>query len=105
MKVPKGFRFAGIHAGIKPVRRDLALVVSDQDAVLAACLTANAAAAAPVLETRPRVPCTHARAVLVNSGNANALTGDAGVEDARKLQGAVAQALGVEPAAVFSAST
>ena len=75
MKVPVGFRFAGAHAGLKPVRRDVALVVSDTPAVAAGCFTQNRAAAAPVIDARARVPSSTMRAVVINSGNANALTG------------------------------
>jgi acetylglutamate kinase len=104
-KLPKGFRFAGVHAGIKPIRKDLALIVSEKDAALAACLTLNAAAAAPVIDCRPRTPYARARAIVINSGNANALTGKVGLEDVRQVHGAVAKALKLEAEQVFSAST
>ena len=73
----QGFRFAGLHAGIKPARKDLALVVSDVPASAAGCFTINRAQAAPVQDAQPRLPATGVRAVLINSGNANALTGPA----------------------------
>ena len=81
MKIPKGFRFGGVAAGLKPDRRDVALVVSDHPAAAAGVFTVNRAAAAPVQDARGRVPAEGVRAVLVNSGNANALTGAAGLED------------------------
>ena len=93
MKMPKGFRYSGIHAGIKPVRRDLALIVSDVPAAAAGCFTQNKAQAAPVIDAAPRLPAAAVRAVVVNSGNANALTGEAGIEDARELMRSVAGAL------------
>jgi acetylglutamate kinase len=105
MKVPAGFRFAGAHAGLKPVRRDVALVVSEVPAVAAGCFTQNLAAAAPILDARPRLPSASVRAVVVNSGNANALTGDAGVADVVAIRGAFASALGVPAEQVFTAST
>jgi acetylglutamate kinase len=70
MKVPIGFRFAGAHAGLKPVRRDVALVVSEVPATAAGAFTKNLAAAAPILDARPRVPSTSMRAIMINSGNA-----------------------------------
>jgi acetylglutamate kinase len=90
---------------LKPVRRDFALVLSETPCVLAACLTQNAAAAAPVLDCRPRVPAAQARAIVINSGNANALTGTEGVEDTRRINAAVAEALGCPASHVFAAST
>ncbi|MCK6589478.1 MAG: bifunctional glutamate N-acetyltransferase/amino-acid acetyltransferase ArgJ, partial [Polyangiaceae bacterium] len=105
MKMPKGFRYAGIHAGIKPVRRDLALIVSDAPAAAAGCFTQNKAQAAPVIDAEARLPKTGLRAVVVNSGNANALTGNPGLLDARALMRGVAEALGVKADDVVSAST
>ncbi|HET9593929.1 MAG TPA: bifunctional glutamate N-acetyltransferase/amino-acid acetyltransferase ArgJ, partial [Anaeromyxobacteraceae bacterium] len=105
MRIPRGFRFAGAAAGLKPQRRDVALVVSDVPAAAAGVFTRNRAAAAPVQDARPRVPAEGMRAVLVNSANANALTGPKGLEDVQALRGAVAQALGVQKRAVLTAST
>ncbi|HUS31576.1 MAG TPA: bifunctional glutamate N-acetyltransferase/amino-acid acetyltransferase ArgJ [Kofleriaceae bacterium] len=105
MKVPIGFRFSGAHAGLKPVRRDVALIVSDVPAVAAGCFTQNLAAAAPILDARPRVPSAAIRAVLVNSGNANAMTGPAGVADVVAIREALGTALGVGADAVLTAST
>ncbi|HET7754105.1 MAG TPA: bifunctional glutamate N-acetyltransferase/amino-acid acetyltransferase ArgJ [Anaeromyxobacteraceae bacterium] len=105
MKIPKGFRFAGVSCGIKPQRRDLALVVSDVPAAAAGMFTVNKAAAAPILDARPRVPAEGMRAVVANSGNANALTGPQGIEDVSVIRGAAAQALGIQKRAVLTAST
>ena len=105
MKIPKGFRFSGVAVGLKPQRRDVALVVSDVPAAAAGLFTVNKAAAAPVMDARDRVPAEGMRAVLVNSGNANALTGPRGLEDVANLRGAVADALGVQKRAVLTAST
>ncbi len=105
MKIPKGFRFAGVACGIKPQRRDLALVVSDVPAAGAGLFTVNRAAAAPVLDARERVPAEGIRAVLVNSGNANALTGPHGLEDVANLRASLAQALGLQKRAILTAST
>ena len=105
MKIPKGFRFGGVHCGLKPQRRDLALIVSDHPAAAAGVFTINKAAAAPVLDARGRVPAEGIRAVVVNSGNANALTGQAGLDDVTVIRAAVADALGVQKRAVLTAST
>ncbi|BDG04237.1 bifunctional glutamate N-acetyltransferase/amino-acid acetyltransferase ArgJ [Anaeromyxobacter oryzae] len=105
MKIPKGFRFGGVHCGLKPSRRDLALVVSDHPAAAAGVFTINKAAAAPVLDARSRVPAEGMRAILANSGNANALTGPAGLDDVAVIRSAVADALGVQKRAVLTAST
>src|SRR5512138_1012257 len=105
MRIPKGFRFGGVPCGLKPQRRDVALVVSDVPAAAAGVFTQNRASAAPVLDARPRVPAEGMRAVLVNSGNANALTGPGGLDDVQALRAAVAQALGIQKRAVLTAST
>jgi acetylglutamate kinase len=105
VRIPKGFRFGGVAAGLKPQRRDLALVVSDHPAAAAGVFTVNRAPAAPVLDARTRVPAEGMRAILANSGNANALTGPAGLDDVAVIRGAVADALGVQKRAVLTAST
>jgi len=105
LKVPRGFRFGGVHCGLKPQRRDLALVVSDHPAAAAGVFTQNKAAAAPIQDARPRVPAEGMRAILANSGNANALTGPAGLDDVSVIRSAVADALGIQKRAVLTAST
>jgi acetylglutamate kinase len=105
MRIPKGFRFGGVACGIKPQRRDLALVVSDHPAAAAGVFTVNKAAAAPVIDGRPRVPAEGMRAVVVNSGNANALTGPGGLDDVGVIRGAVADAIGVQKRSILAAST
>src|ERR1700759_64127 len=105
MQLPQGFRYAGVHAGLKPVRRDVALVASDVPAACAGRFSTNLAAAAPIVDARTRVPSAAIRAVVVNSGNANALTGAAGLADVVAIRTAVATALGAEPAHVLTAST
>ncbi|HYS81019.1 MAG TPA: bifunctional glutamate N-acetyltransferase/amino-acid acetyltransferase ArgJ [Anaeromyxobacteraceae bacterium] len=105
MKIPKGFRFSAAAAGLKPQRRDVALVVSDVPAAAAGVFTQNRAAAAPVQDARARVPAEGMRAVLLNSGNANALTGPGGQDDVSVLRTGVADALGIQKRAVLTAST
>jgi glutamate N-acetyltransferase / amino-acid N-acetyltransferase len=105
--LPEGFRAAGTACGIKPSGKDdLGLLVCDAPApVSAARFTASATPAAPVLLTRERCRVDALRAVLVNSGCANAATGGRGLDDAAKTQGAAALAVGADPAAVALAST
>ncbi|HEX4564613.1 MAG TPA: bifunctional glutamate N-acetyltransferase/amino-acid acetyltransferase ArgJ [Solirubrobacteraceae bacterium] len=105
--LPRGFRAAGVACGIKPSGRpDLGLLLCDAPhAVSAARFTASGTPAAPVLLTRERCRLHALRAVLANSGCANAATGTRGLDDAAKTQGAAAVALGVDPAVVALAST
>ncbi len=105
--LPEGFRAAGVAAGIKVSGRpDVGLLVCDsQSPVSAARFTATATPAAPVLLSRERSRLGALRAVLANSGCANAATGRRGLEDAAKTQGAAALAVGVDPAEVALAST
>ena len=105
MKIPKGFRFSGAASGLKPQRRDVALIVSDVPAAAAGVFTRNRACAAPVLDARPRVPAEGMRAVLANSGNANALTGPGGLDDVSVIRSATADALCIQKRAVLTAST
>jgi len=102
----RGFAACGISAGIKRGRKpDLALVVSTAPATAAAVFTRNRVQAAPVLLSSSRVRRGSARAVLINSGCANCLTGRAGLEDARRITGRVAQQLGIPADEVLVAST
>jgi acetylglutamate kinase len=103
--VPKGFRYAGINAGIKAARRDLALIVSDAPCAAAGCFTVNKACASPVRVAAARLPRDGIFAVVANSGNANALTGPDGERDVLDIERAVAQAIGAKEDAVLSAST
>lgn len=102
---PKGFRFSGVACGIKPHRPDLALVVSDSDAACAGAFTVNRARAAPVQDADARLPAERIRAVVINSGNANALTGPEGLQAVKTVLEATAAALGISADQVVSAST
>jgi glutamate N-acetyltransferase/amino-acid N-acetyltransferase len=105
---PRGFRAAAARAGIKPGARgnDLALVVSDRPAIAAGTFTTNRVQAAPVVWSRRIARGRHrVRAVVVNSGNANACTGSAGERATRSTAAAVAAALACTPREVLVAST
>ena len=101
-----GFAASGVSAGIKRGKKlDLALVVSDAPATAAGVFTTNAVQAAPVQLSRARLRGGRARAVLINSGNANCLTGARGLRDAQALGQDVADALGIHEHHVLLAST
>ena len=89
---PLGFRAAGVAAGIKPERLDLALRGGRPACAAAGVFTTNLAQAAPVLVSREHLASGRARAVVVNAGCANAGTGDAGLADAREMAALAARA-------------
>lgn len=101
-----GFRFAGIACGIKKEQRlDLGAIVADAACPVAAVLTRNRVRAAPVDLCAQRLGAPHARAFLVNSGNANAATGDEGRAAAERAVEAFARAADLAPEQVLPAST
>lgn len=105
--LPQGFRAAGVACGLKPDgAKDLGLIVSDAVATTSAArFSRSGAQSAPVLLTRQRADLSALRAVIVNSGNANAATGNRGLDDAAKMQGAAAMVAGVTEGQVGVAST
>ena len=103
---PLGFRAAGVTAGFKPSGLpDLGLLVGDPGTTAAALFTTNAVAAAPVEVGRDRLARGRVRAVLVNSGQANAATGSRGVEDALATTAEAAGPIGADPDEVLPSST
>ena len=103
---PQGFSAAGISAGLKPSGRpDLGLLVGAPGTTAAGLFTTNRVAAAPVQLTRSLIAEGHGRAVIVNSGQANAATGERGNADARAVVAATAAALGLDAADVLACST
>ncbi len=76
--LPKGFSASGINCGVRKYRPDLGIVVSDRDAVGVGVFTRNECKAAPVVYSQRLVPSGCIRAILTNSGQANAATGAAG---------------------------
>jgi glutamate N-acetyltransferase/amino-acid N-acetyltransferase len=102
----KGFQFSAVEAAIKkPGRKDLALIFSEVPAQACAVFTVNAVKAAPVLLSAERIRSGHAQALLVNSGNANACTGEKGMIAARETSRLVAESLGIADEAVQVSST
>ena len=103
--LPRGFRAAGVAAGIKPEGFDVGVLVSDAPGtVSAARFTSNARVGAPVMVSR-QAHLDGLRAVVANSGCSNVGDGRRGYETAAAMQARAAELLGVEPAAVGVAST
>jgi len=98
IRVPKGFLVAGVHSGLKRDLRkqDLTLVVSEVPAVAVGVYTQNLVYAAPVALDRSRTPSERIRVVVINSGNANACTGERGLRDAYEMARLGAEAAGAE---------
>ena len=103
---PDGFRASGVVAGLKESGRpDLALLVADREASAAGLFTTNAFPAAPVTVSQRHLLKGRARAVVINSGQANAATGEIGIKDAETTCAALSTAIGVEPDEVLVCST
>lgn len=107
MTAAKGFSAAGVGCGIKTKRgaRDLGLLLSDRPCSAAGVFTTIACPAAPVMWSRGWAEAGRGRAVVANSGNANACTGERGDRDAAAMAIAAGQQLGVEPEEIAVAST
>lgn len=104
--LPDGFRAAGVAAGIKPEGLDLGLIVADpHETTSAAKFTRSGVLAAPVQVTQERTDLGHIRAVVANSGNANAATGRPGLDEAARMQGAAAMTGGAATEHVAVCST
>ncbi len=102
---PSGFLAGAANCGIRSEKPDVALLLSDRDATLAGTFTSNRLAAAPVVLCRERVATGSGRAVVVNSGNANAATGAQGRQDADRMAVVTAETLGISPESVCVCST
>lgn len=101
-----GVQAAGIHAGIKkPELKDLALIVTDKPASAAGVFTKNSVTAAPVLVCRQHLSDPTAQAIIINSGNANACTGELGMSNARRMANVTAERLGIDENLVLVSST
>lgn len=108
LHIPKGFLAGGIRAGIKSSsKRDLGMIYSPHPAIAAAVFTTNRFQAAPVTVCRKRLtfPGRHIRGVIVNSGNANAMTRAEGIKDATAMAVAAERATGSPAGSFLVAST
>ena len=104
--VPKGFKTAAYSSGIKKSGKlDLALICADKPVECAGVFTTNKVVAAPVRITESRMRQGLCQAILVNSGNANACTGNQGLQDARRCGDLVAKTLDIAPELVAVSST
>ncbi|MDE0317263.1 MAG: bifunctional glutamate N-acetyltransferase/amino-acid acetyltransferase ArgJ [Candidatus Poribacteria bacterium] len=101
-----GVQAAGIHAGIKKAElKDLALIVTDAPAAAAGVFTKNSVTAAPVLVCRQHLSDSVAQAIIINSGNANACTGELGMSNAQRMASTTAEQLGIDENLVLVSST
>ncbi len=105
--IPAGFRAAGVHCGVKtdPQKKDLALFLSDHPSTAAGVFTTNRVVGAPVTVSRARVPGNSTRGVVINSGNANACTGERGIADAQWMTAEIANAVACAPEDILVCST
>jgi glutamate N-acetyltransferase/amino-acid N-acetyltransferase len=106
--LPRGFLWGAVRAGIKPSgRADLSAIVAPDTASAAALYTTNKIQAAPLILDRRNLNASNGRvrAVLINAGNANCATGEAGIAAAEQCCAAAAEVFGCAPEAVFPSST
>src|SRR4029079_7067727 len=99
IRLPQGYRAAGVYSGVKRAENklDLSLIVSDRPAVAAGVYTKNLVCAAPVKIDRERTPSDSIRVVAITSGVANACTGDQGDVDARQMAAWAAESIDARP--------
>jgi glutamate N-acetyltransferase / amino-acid N-acetyltransferase len=103
---PKGFLFSSSEAAIKkPGRKDLALIYSEVEANMAGAFTTNRVKAAPVRIDMKKIKSGRGQAIIVNSGNANACTGEQGLRDANEMASSVSKGLHIKPSLVYISST
>ncbi len=102
---PQGFKAAGALCGIKATQPDLALIYSEVPAMSFGLFTSNKVKAAPVHYSLRKIRRHRAQAIIINSGNANACTGEKGLKDAEKMARLVAHHSGVKEDMVLVAST
>ena len=107
MKVPLGFSMSGVHAGIKQdkTREDISLIKAESACTAAGVYTQNKVVAAPVILDRQRTPAADIRGIVINSGNANACTGEQGERDAEEMTCLAAAEFGANPEQVLVLST
>jgi glutamate N-acetyltransferase/amino-acid N-acetyltransferase len=103
--LPLGFLASGVNCGVRRYRPDVGLIISELDAVAAGVFTLNECKAAPVLYCQSLLPSNRIRALITNSGQANAATGSLGVENNLRMVARVARELGADPDQVLAAST
>ncbi len=107
MSLIKGIKTIGIHAGLKKLKKDLAVIFCEKKAAFAGVFTQNKVKAAPVLVTQEHLKKSggYCRAIIVNSANANACTGQTGLENAYKMAELTANELNIDTEEVLVSST
>src|SRR3954466_11665739 len=107
IRLPKGFRAAAVYSGVKRSegKLDLSLIFTDRPSVAAGVYTKNLVYAAPVKVDRERTPSESIRVVAINSGVANACTGDQGEADARQMAAWAAEVVDARPEQALVMST
>ncbi len=104
--IPKGFLFSTIEAAIKkPDRKDLGLIYSNSNCVMSGMFTTNKIKAAPVKLDMKKIKKGIGRAIIINSGNANACTGNQGMKDAVEIVETISNLLGINEDLVYICST
>ena len=105
IQLPSGFRFAGVHSGLKETANDVAMIVCDAPSTAAGVYTQNLVRAASIDWNRQITPSSVIRGVVINSGNANACTGLQGKQDNRQMASTAAESLGCDAEQVLVLST
>ncbi len=103
--LPKGFLASGVNSGVRRYRPDLGIIISENLAVAAGVFTLNQCQAAPVLFSKKLLPADNIKAILTNSGQANAATGNEGIEKNFMMVSATAKSLGCDIHQILVAST
>lgn len=103
--LPRGFFASGVNCGIRRYRPDVGLIYTEKDCVAAGVFTQNEMKAAPVTYCQSLLPSNSIRALITNSGQANAATGPSGIENNILMAQAVAKELGIDSTQVLTAST
>ncbi|MEE9451706.1 MAG: bifunctional glutamate N-acetyltransferase/amino-acid acetyltransferase ArgJ [Gammaproteobacteria bacterium] len=104
-QLPKGFLAAGVNCGVRQARPDLGIIISQDPSVAVVVVTQNTCKAAPIRYCQEILPCSDLRAVITNSGQANAATGKQGDTDNATVVAQLAVALGCQPHQIAIAST
>ncbi len=103
--LPKGFTASGINCGVRKYRPDLGIIISDTEAVCAGVFTKNECKAAPIVYSQGILPSAHIRAIVTNSGQANAATGAVGRDRNWQMALSASQSVGCLPHQIVTAST
>jgi glutamate N-acetyltransferase/amino-acid N-acetyltransferase len=104
-KLPKGFKAGGINCGVRTYRPDLGVIISEKDAVCAGVFTQNQCKAAPVRYAENILPADNIKAIITNSGEANAATGLAGIQHNLIMAQTLAHVLQCDATQILTAST